>query len=386
MARYQSFTARAILFVAFLWFLWFMSFTVRAVFSPIMPLIEDEFGVAHARATSIFMFISGGYSISLFFSGAFARAFGYRKAILLSTIITWVVYFLIPAVRIFQLFYPLALVLGLAAGLYLPSVIPLITDYYDEKLWGKAIAVHGSGPSVGVFASPFIVLFILSFFQWRGVFVLLGLVMLVCTIIFFLTTDEVGIEKTKDSFLSAILKRRAFWIMGVVWIFSAGCNLGLYLVIPLYLVKELSIEMEHANAIFGISRFGGALFTILAGFLVDKFSLKKGTFLLMFFTGTFTMLLAVKNIAFVKVMLFIQATISPTVFALALVAVPRLFEKEERGQATGFIVTLAMIGTGLIPYLLGVSGDLLSFRFGIFVLGLVTMLCSGLVWLLKELD
>ena len=362
-----------------------MSFTVRAVFSPIMPLIEDEFGVAHARATSIFMFISLGYSISLFFSGALARVFGYRKAILLSTIITWVVYFLIPAVRIFELFYPLAMVLGLAAGLYLPSIIPLITDYYEEKLWGKAIAVHGSGPSVGVFASPFIVLFILSFFQWRGVFVLLGVVMFICTIIFYFTTDEVGVEKTKDYFLAGILKRRAFWIMGAVWIFSAGCNLGLFLVIPLYLVKELSMDMEHANTIFGISRLGGAIFTILAGFLVDRFSLKKGTFLLMLFTGIFTMLLAVKDIRIVKVFLFVQATISPTVFPLALVAIPRLFEKEERGQATGFIVTLAMIGTGLIPYLLGISGDLLSFRFGIFVLGMVTVLCSGLVLFLKEL-
>ncbi len=384
MARFESLRGRALLFLMFIWFLWFMSFTTRSIFAPIMPLVEDEFGVAHARATSIFSFISIGYSISLFFSGAFAGLFGYRKAILLSNIATGVVFMIIPMITVFQFFYPLAMMLGLAAGLYLPSIIPLITDYYEESLWGKAIAFHGSGPSLGVFAAPFIALFILSFFQWRGVFLVLGIVMFLCAAIFYSVTIEVKTEKKEDLFMGAILKKKAFWIMGAIWIFSAGCNLGLYLVIPLYLVKELSMDMEHANTIFGMSRLGGAVFTIVAGLFVDKFSLKRGAFLLMCFTGVFTLLLTLKDIRLVKIFLFFQATISPTVFPIVLVLIPKLFEKEERGQATGFIVTLAMIGTGLIPYLLGLSGDYLSFRFGIALLGIATMLCSGLVWFLKE--
>jgi MFS family permease len=385
-ARYRSFTKKALLFLGFVWFIWFMGFTLRTVFSPILPLIEDEFGVAHARATSILTFIALGYGTSLFFSGAFAGLLGSRKSILLSTAVSGAVFLLIPTVTIFQVLYPLGFVQGMAAGLYLPSMIPLITDYYEEKLWGKAIAVHGSAPSLAILAAPFIALFLLTFFEWRGVFLLLGSAMCLCALAFYTVTSEVETGRTESYFLGTILKRRAFWIMGTVWIFAAGCNLGLYLVIPLYLIKELAVDMENANLILGMSRLGGAILTILAGLFVDRLSLKRSAFVLVLLSGIFTVLSAVKNILLVKVFLFLQATVSPTVFPIILVAVPKLFGKEERGQATGFIVTLGMIGTGVIPYLLGLSGDHLSFRFGIFVLGTATACCSGLLFFLKELE
>jgi MFS family permease len=368
-----------------IWFLWFMGFVLRSIFSPLLPLIEDEFMVPHAAATSIFGFVSLGYAISVFFSGTFARLIGYRKSILLSVLVSGVVFCLIALVGHFQVLYPLSLILGLAAGLYLPSVIPIITDYYEERLWARTIATHGSAASMAVFASPFIALFLLSFMPWRGIFLVLGGVMFGCTVIFYLATHEVKMEKNGSYFLFSILKRREFWVMGVAWIFSAGCNLGLYLVTPLYLVKELSMDMQHANAVFGASRLGGAALTLAAGFFIDRFSLKKGVFLMMLSTGILTMLMTVSDIGMVKIFLFLQATISPVAFPIGLLAITRLFSREERGQATGFIVTLGLVGTGVIPYLLGLSGDFLTFRFGIFVLGLMTALSSGLVLLLKKL-
>jgi MFS family permease len=385
MVRYTSFWGRGLAFLIFIWFIWFISFVLRAIFSPLLPLIEDEFLIAHARATSIYAFVSLGYAISLFFSGTFAGLLGYRKSILLSVVVLGGVFCVIPTVRTFYVFYPLSFILGLAAGMYLPSIIPLITDYYEERLWGKAIAAHGSAPSAAILAAPFIALFLLSFVPWRTAFVVLGIVTLACAGTFYFVTQEVGTEKAKSFFLGRIFKRRAFWIMGSVWIFSAGCNVGLYLVIPLYLIKELSLGMEYANTMFGASRLGGVGLTVLSGFLVDRFSLKKSMFFLMLLTGILTMLLTVRDIGLIKIFLFVQAAVSPVVFPVGLSAIPELFKKEETGQATGFIVTLGMIGTGVIPYLLGLSGDYLTFRFGIFLLGLLTMLSSGFILFMKDL-
>jgi hypothetical protein len=39
-----------------------------------------------------------------------------------------------------------------------------------------------------------------------------------------------------------------------------------------------------------------------------------------------------------------------------------------------------------MPYLLGLSGDLLSFRFGISLLGTAIILSSSLIFLLKEIQ
>jgi MFS family permease len=173
--------------------------------------------------------------------------------------------------------------------------------------------------------------------------------------------------------------------MGTLWIFCSGCVLGLYFVLPLYLVKELGMTVQYANSIFGLSRIGMVLIAIAAGFFVDRLNLKKSLFLIVLFTGLMTILLATKDIRWINTLLFVQATISGAFPPLTLVAISRMFDRETRGQATGFIVTVGMVGTGIIPYLIGLTGDLASFRLGIFLLGACTVLASSLLFFLDEL-
>ena len=161
------------------------------------------------------------------------------------------------------------------------------------------IAIHDSTSSLGLFATPFIVILVLLFVSWRGMFILVA---------------------------------------------------------------------------------------IASGFLVDRFRPKKIAFLLVLTTGIFTALVAVKDMWWIKIFLFLQATIAAGFFPLSLVAISRMFERETRGQAVGFIITLGVIGVSVIPYLLGLSGDLVSFRLGFLLLGIVTALSSGLLFFVKELE
>jgi hypothetical protein len=63
-----------------------------------------------------------------------------------------------------------------------------------------------------------------------------------------------------------------------------------------------------------------------------------------------------------------------------------MFQREMRGPATGIILAVSMVfGSGIIPYFLGISGDLYSFRLGITVLGIFTTLSSTLIFHLKKL-
>ncbi len=350
-----------------------------------MPLIEDEFGVTHARAASIFTFISGGYGLALFSSGMVSGFLGSKRTILASLVTAGCIFFVIPSIHTFIIFYPVVFVLAFALGLYLPTIIPMITEYYEEAAWGKVIAIHESASSLSIFGAPFIALFFLTFVSWRGIFIVVGSISLLCAVAFQLAATDVSFGEGRRTFHGGLLRKRAFWIMGTLWIFASGCVLGLYFVLPLYLVKELGMTVQKANSIFGLSRLGMVLVAVVAGFLVDRVRLKKALFLVVLVTGLLTMCLAVKEIRWIKFFLFIQATISGGFPPLALVAISRMFDRETRGQATGFIITLGMVGTGVIPYLIGLAGDLSSFRLGIFVLGLCTVLASSLLHFLKEL-
>jgi sugar phosphate permease len=160
--------------------------------------------------------------------------------------------------------------------------------------------------------------------------------------------------------------------------------MGIYFVTPLYLTKELLLSIDYANTILGISRFGGIGVAILCGFLADKISLRKIMLVMVLVSGILTVLLGIVPIGFIGVTLILQALFVTGIFPLMFVLIAKIFSREVRSMATSFILTVVSIGgTGAIPYLLGLSGDLISFRFGISVLGICVVFSSLL--LLKEL-
>lgn len=386
MERYPDFRGKALFFLSFLWFIWFINFSVRIVFSPILPIVQDEFMVNHAQASGIFIFLSAGYGTAVIVSGLFSGRFGYKKSIVFSLAMLSIVTFLIPIVQSFFLIYLFALVLGFSVGLYIPSAIPLITEYYAEKNWGKAISIHDTGASSAIFATPLIALFLLHFFPWRGIFVSYACVFLVSSVVFFFVSSEVKISNPPRAIFRDIVRIRSLWLMAAIWLFGAGSNLGIYSITPLYLTKELQLSIDHANTILGISRLASIGVAVACGFLVDRFSLRKIMFVMVVVTGAFTVLLGLAPARYVWIFLFLQAFFVTGFFPVGLVAIARTFNREMRGLATGIILALSMvIGGGIMPYLLGVSGDLYSFRLGIIILGILTMLVSALIFRLKEL-
>lgn len=385
MVRHSKLQGKALLFLLLLWSLWFINFSVRAVFAPILPLIEDEFAIKHAQATSLFIFLGAGYAASLFFSGLYSGRLGYKKSIFISLTVSSLVLFLIPFVKVFSVFYVFSLVLGFVTGSYLPSAIPLITESFSEDNWGKSIAIHDSGASVAIFATPFIVLLLLHFFPWRGIFTVFAVVFLVSGVIFYFITDEVKVSRSRNTVFGNLLKRRDLWLTVILWMVASGANMGIYFIVPLYLTKELSLGMGYANSVLGISRLGGIGVAILSGFLIDRVNLRKTMYFMLLIAGIFTVLTGIAPVRFVGAFLVLQAVFITGFFPLAFVSLARMFDRELRGMATGIVLTATVIScVGLVPFLLGLSGDLISFRFGISVVGISVILSSWLIFLTTD--
>lgn len=381
MERFKGFTGPALVFLFFLWFLWFANFSLRIIFAPIMPILEDEFAVTHARASGIFVFLSIGYGAAVVLSGFFSGRIGYKRSIVSSLLLLSLVAFLIPLVNKFYLLYAFSLLVGVSVGLYIPSAIPLITEYYAEKDWGKAISIHDTGASTAIFATPFLTLGLLQFISWRGIFVVFGCVFLICSIVFHFTSTEVKLSNVPMGVLTRILKTKTLWLMAVMWIFGAGANLGIYSIVPLYLTKELHLEIGHANTLLGISRVGSLVTAAACGFLIDRFNLKKFMFAIMIISGIITILVGISPVRYTGIVLFLQAFFVTGFFPIGLVMIAKIFSREMRGLATGVTLAIGMIwGGGIIPYLLGVCGDLYSFRLGIVILGVLFTCSSVLVF------
>jgi NNP family nitrate/nitrite transporter-like MFS transporter len=372
-------------FLLFLWSLWFGNYTVRMVFAPILPLLEDEFLVNHARASSLFLFLAIGYALSMFLAGIYSGRFGHKRSILCSLLTTSLVFFLIPFVRTFALLYFSAFVFGVGLGFYLPSAIPLITERFDEKHWGKCIAIHDSAASIGIFSLPFIALFLLAFLSWRGMFVVLAVGFLVAAICFHFLTHELKMRNRAGNIFGGVAQNPSLWLIAIIFAGAAAAVLGVYSVVPLYLTKELYLSIGFANRVLGVSRIGTIAVALSAGFFVDRINLQKTMFGFSLATGLLTVLVGLAPVRYVGALLFFQAAAATGIFPLSLVTVARMFNREQRSMATSLIMISSIVfGGGAAPYLLGLSGDLISFRFGIVALGALVILLSPLILAMKK--
>ena len=96
--------------------------------------------------------------------------------------------------------------------------------------------------------------------------------------------------------------------------------------------------------------------------------------------------MGVAQVRYVGICLFLQTIFVSCFFPSVVVCIARMFSRETRSMATGFIMTSSVIcGAGIVPYLLGLSGDLISFRVGIVIIGILVCLSSLLAFSLKEL-
>jgi MFS family permease len=383
MSQYPAIKGKGLAFLAMLWFLWFTIMLVRTTIGPILPMVEDEFAINHARATTLASLFALGAAILTLASGIFAGRIGYKKTVLFSLSASIVMFFLIAHVGSFFQFALLLFIFGGIWGTYFPCVVPIVTGHYTPTVWGRALAIQDTGASLSVLVAPLLASLMSTFLSWRQFFYVFAAVYVVSGMLFLLTVKEVKVEKRLTSSFG-FLKKRSVWALGLIWIFATGCFIGVYQIMPLYLTKELHLGSRYGNSILGLSRLGGVAFGVTMGFVVDRFDVKKSMFFVLAITGVFTMLLGSPHLTVVKVALFLQGTVIMGFFAIGLTAISRMFTMEERGMGVGMVATIgAVFGGGLIPYLFGIAGDHFSFRVGLFIFGSSVVLASGFVWLLK---
>ena len=363
------------------WGLWYLNFSSRAVLSPLMPIIEDEFSISHALAGSIFTFVAIGFTITLLLTALLAARIGYKKCIALGFLILAVSMFGLKCATTFPFLALIAFSIGLGAGVYLPSAIPLLTEIFEPKNWGKAIALHDTGATFSVLSIPILTAIAVRFLHWRTLLVILGASCLVLLVFFWVFSPDPHPQREKQIQFTRVLRRRDLWIIAILWFFATANTLGLYNLIPLFLVKEKGVDLEIANTIFGLSRIGGLVASVLVGFLVDRFGARRIIFAVLLTTALSTIGIAVSPIfPLLIVMLTIQATVSAGFFPAAFVAISKLTDLNERGIFTGITTAFGVVfGLGLTPAILGAAADVWGFQPGILVLGILTVFSCALI-------
>ncbi len=369
------------------WCLWFIVYSTRTVFSPILPLIEDTLFLTHGKAGGLFTSLSIGYSLTLLMANRLASVWGFKKTVVIGFVGICLVFFGFQWTESYFSFHILFFLLGATTGTYIPSILSIITETYDHKHWGKAIGFHDSAASLSIFAVPILMAFGLNYLSWKRLLLIFGIASLILPTFFWKVSIEPKHEASRQrGRYIDLLKSRTTWVMGILWIFASASCIGVYSILPLYLIKGRGIEFSVANTLFGISRIGGIFASIFIGFLTDRYGYRRMLILSQITAGLSTIGLSLASaLPLIMITLILQATLSLTFFPVGLVSLSKLTPLSERSLTIGVIVSFGMIfGMGISPFLLGLIADYFNFQTGIFWLGILTTLSSFGVRFLRE--
>lgn len=370
------------------WSLWYLAFSSRSIISPLLPLIEETLAISHASAGGLYMFMAAGATLAVGLAGFMALKIGYKQLIVIGFLLLAGSTAGLTFANTYQTFAVLLFLLGFFGGVYLPCAIPVITTSFERKHWGKALAFHETAAGFSLLSVPYIIAFLLGLVHWRNIFWLMGVAILLVTMLFWTSAPAPKAREKQKTHRGIIFKRSEFWIIAILWVSCGIASIGVYNIIPLFLVSEKAMALEHANRIFSLSRIGGFAGQICIGFFLDRYSTKKILFFLAAASGIFTIGLAlVQSHWLLVVMLFLQATFCVVFFPVGIMSISKLTTVDERGVFTGTIMAASgMMSIGVAPLVLGIIADAFNFSLGLFLVGLETLCASLMIRWLKGLD
>lgn len=366
--------------VLFVTLIFFINYLPRSLVSPLLVPMEAELNMSHSQATGLLLLLSAGFSVSMALSSVLSRVLAHRTVAALSAVAGGLALGTFAFVETRVQAGAAILCFGLSAGLYFPSGMATLASLVRHKDWGKAIAVHELAPNVSFIAAPLIASLALAFMSWREVLCLTGAVSFVLGLMFLFFGR--GGEKQREGNLPvscrSLLVRPRLWLFVVLIGLSIGGEYAPFSVLPLYLVNEKGIPFDTTNSILSASRLACPFVVLAAGIVADRLGTKTAVRLYLIFHGVMLFGVGLASGMLLTGSIIMQALLTAFVFPAVFKLLAEAFTPAEQTTAMSLIMPMAaVLGTGIIPAILGMCGDAGSFGAGFIAMGLMNFAALG---------
>ena len=360
--------------------LFYINFVARISLAPLLPSIQRELGFTHVESGALFLLISIGYCLGIIFSGCISSRINHRGTIIFSSVFLGLSLIGIALSHSLLTLRAGVLMMGAGAGFYLPSGMATLTSLISARDWGKAIAVHELAPNLSFVTVPILCEILLLRLPWRGIMGLLGLAA-ICAGVAFAWMGKGGNFRGQAPSAGAfrtLFQVPSFWIMAALFGLGITGSLGIFSMLPLYLVAERGIERNWANTLIALSRLSGLFMAFISGWVSDRLGPRATLVGVMGLTGLATVCLALAPDRFLMPFLFLQPMAAVCFFPPAFAALARVGPAATRNVSVSFTVPAGfLLGAGLAPITIGAMGDAWSFSIGIGLFG--TLILCGMM-------
>ncbi len=363
-----------------------LNFTGRVILAPLLPTVEADLDISHAQAGMFFLFVSAGYLTAMSGAGHVSARLTHHRTIVLSFALLGLATLGVAQASTLAGLQLGLFTMGLGAGLYLPSAIATITSLVTRPHWGKAISIHELAPNTSFVVVPLLGELLLRSLSWRAILFYFGLINFLASGLYavFGRGGKFPGEPPVLAVIWRFLKDPMLWIILTLFVMGVAITLGVFTMLPLYLVSDRELSEGWANTLVGLSRGACPLLALAAGWAADRFGVRRTLSVTLTLSGITTALVGLVPDTWLTVAVFVQPMVAVGFFPAGFTALSTLGDAQTRGTAVSLVVPVAfVIGGGVTPWFLGLSGDLGAFGLGFVGVGVFTFLGAGAALLYK---
>lgn len=364
-----------------------LTYLDRAMFGPLLPSIEAEFGITHSASTRLLFYMSLGYSFSMFCSGVTSSLVSPRMLVVVALFGSGLTLVAISMVQQFALFAFCIVLLGIAAGQYFNAGLSTMRSHVPLKNWSKVISIHEIGPNASFFLAPILAGLGVAYLGWRGVVSMMGGISMLAAVLFFFLVKggRTPTERVSRRGFTRALRAPKFWLF--VWLMGIAIagEFAPFSVLTLHMMEDRALSEETAAFLLAISRIGAPFAVLCGGFITTRIGTRRTLIicLLVYASGMF--LMAGPWFPSFVLGIFIQPMLTAMVFPPIFVLLAENFPLEEQPMLLAMGMPVAsFMGVGLMPSVLGMFGDYASFAMGFVFMGCLVSISLPLIRLMPE--
>lgn len=259
-----------------------ISYIDRSAIGLALPAVSKDFNLAPTEMGVVISAFFIGYSIMQIPGGWLSDHFG-SKTVILVALTLWSIFTFTTghASTLAGLLF-LRFVFGLCEGPYAGSCYRAIAEYFPRELRPAFTTGILSSNYIGSAMAPVVIVPLILWFGWRGMFQILGIVGLVYVFFYALFVkqtkpqEETEEDKSKkNKYFLHLLKFSLIWKL-ILCAFCISCiNKGLDAWMPTYLIAERGINLKAVGYLTPIPFIASFLSTAICRWVMNKYFDKK---------------------------------------------------------------------------------------------------------------
>lgn len=365
----------------------FFSYSARSLFSPLLVTIEQELGLSHSISTQVFTYQAIGSMCSMFFSAYLLSRFTPKKlyvASLLGGGVFLCIASIMPSFR--GLTYVLVFA-GLFFGVYNPTYLAILSQIVNRRHWATSTAYVELGVIISFILTPLWITFFTQHWGWRASIAVVGFANMLAGFWYWIH-GKGGIYPTPPVSLShtlSLLKQSQIYIFALFYTAILIAEFSIYSISSVYLVSERGLTLEHANLLLSLSRMASIIMVPIGGYLADRYSPKRTLSILILLQIVSISMFSSDIYSLQVIGIFLQAGASSFGFPVVFALIPYSFANKDQSVIIALTSPIAsVLGTGIVPLILGYMGTEYSFALGLHGISIFFALLTILIFYVRK--